>query len=96
MCVCEAAVGDEARKAVLPRGRLAARPGGARGRSARPGAPGAERGPSPRPGPGAAATPRPGRRAAGKPCGRRGPFGQLYRIYLFIFATEIGAPAGGV
>lgn len=38
------------------------------------------------------AEPRGRDRATGKPCGRWGPFGQLYFIYLFIFTTEIGAP----
>ena len=64
VCVCEAAVGrwgSEAPKAILTRGCLAPRPGGAQGRSARPGAPGGGKGvPSPRPGTGAAVA---GRRA---------------------------------
>lgn len=76
VCVCEAEVrrwGGEALKAILTRGCLAPRPGGAQGRSARPGAPGGGKG-VPRRGPGRAPRwpvaerpprhPRPGRRAA--------------------------------
>lgn len=68
-------------------------PGGGRGSlaEARDGRRGG-RSPSARldtPAPGA--EPRGRDRATGKPCGRRGPFGQLYFTYLFIFTTEMGS-----